>query len=256
MKHGTATARRRDRIVNLLSSYGALSASALAEMLEVTAQTVRADLRALDDAGIVRRRHGGATLVTEGENIGYQPRLALSKGEKARIGAAVASLLPDGASVALGTGTTVEAVARSLTAHEGLTVATNNIHAVLALRAAQAITVLVAGGKVRLRDLDMIGAESTEFFGSMRLEYTVFSVGGLGVNGDLLDFNLDEIRSRQAISSAGKQRILVIDQTKIGRPAPHAWGTLCDLDVVVCGGSLPTPLKQAARRAATQVIEV
>ena len=106
-------ARRRDQIVNLLSAYGELSAKAMADMLAVTVQTVRADLRALDDAAVVRRRHGSARLAVPAENIGYLPRMSVSRSEKDRIGAAVAGLLPDGASVALGTGTTVEAVARA-----------------------------------------------------------------------------------------------------------------------------------------------
>lgn len=252
----TDPARRRDLIINLLSSYGELSAQALADMLGVTVQTARADLRALDDARLVRRFHGGATLVTASENIGYQPRLAVSKDEKARIGAVVAGLLGDGAAVALGTGTTVEAVARALTGHRRLTVATNNIHAVLALRAAEEITLLLAGGRVRLRDLDLIGAESTEFFGNLHLEHAVFSVGGLSAEGELLDYNLDEIRARKAICGAGRQRILVIDQAKIGRAAPHGWGRLGDLDMVVCGGTLPPALKARAEAAGTRVIEV
>ena len=85
-------ARRRDRIVNLLSSYGELSATALSDMLGVTVQTLRADLRALDEAQLVRRRHGNASLITASENIDYQPRLSVSRDEKFRIGAAVAKI--------------------------------------------------------------------------------------------------------------------------------------------------------------------
>ncbi|MBE9639665.1 DeoR/GlpR transcriptional regulator [Salipiger pacificus] len=247
--------RRRDRIVTLLSTYGELSAQAMSDMLGVTVQTLRADLRALDDARVVRRRHGGASLVSVSENISYHPRQAVSKTEKARIGAVVAGLLPDGATVALGTGTTVEAVARALAGHEKLTVATNSLHAVMALQAAPGATVFLAGGKLRMRDLDLIGAESAEFFASMRLDHAVFSVGGISEDGALLDFNLDEIRARKAISAAGAQRILVVDHVKVHRPAPHAWGTIADVDLIVCGGHLPEPLRDKAARTGTRIIE-
>lgn len=248
-------ARRRDRIVNLLSSYGELSASALSEMLGVTVQTLRADLRALDDSRLVKRRHGGATLAAS-ENIDYQPRLAVSRDEKNRIAAAVAAMIPNGATVALGTGTTVEAVARALVGHEGLTVATNNIHVVLALRMAEDITILLAGGKVRLRDLDLIGAESRDFFESLRFDHAVFSVGGVSESGDLLDFNLDEIRARQAISACALERTLVIDHAKVGRKAPHRWGHLHDLERAICGGPLAQNLKEAGTASRCTLIEV
>lgn len=247
-------ARRRDRIVNLLSSYGELSATALSDMLGVTVQTLRADLRALDEAQLVRRRHGNASLITASENIDYQPRLSVSRDEKFRIGAAVAKMIPNGATIALGTGTTVEAVARALVDHEGLTVATNNIHVVLALRMAKGINVLLAGGKVRLRDLDFIGAESCEFFRGLCFDHAIFSVGGISETGDLLDFNLDEIRARQAIYNCARERTLVIDHAKIGRKAPHRWGQLQGLERAICGGKLADSLKSKAQGC--EIVEI
>ncbi|MDS9470049.1 DeoR/GlpR family DNA-binding transcription regulator [Paracoccus sp. MBLB3053] len=231
--------RRRDLIVNLLSSYGELSAGSLADMLKVTVQTVRADLRALDEGGLVRRRHGVANLATPTENLSYQPRLAVSRAEKDRIGAAVAELIPAGASVAMGTGTTVEACARALARHEGLTVFTNNIHAVLALRAAPGISLSLAGGVVRLRDLDFVGAESTEFFSRIKPDHAIYSLGGVAENGQLLDFNMDEIRARRAIHDCARNRIIVIDHTKIGRLAHYSQGLLWDAETIVCSGALP-----------------
>ncbi len=86
------TGRRRDQIVALLRRNGEMAVSALAEEMAVTVQTLRSDLRALDEARIVRRRHGVAALNAMAENIGYQPRQDLARGEKARIAAALTPL--------------------------------------------------------------------------------------------------------------------------------------------------------------------
>ncbi|ATI43636.1 ArsR family transcriptional regulator (plasmid) [Pacificitalea manganoxidans] len=249
-------ARRRDRVVNLLSRYGELSAGQLADMLEVTVQTIRADLRDLDDQRLVRRRHGGASLVAAGENIGYAPRQAVARDEKARIGAAAAALVSDGATVALGTGTTVEAVARALLPREKLFVATNNIHAALALQAAPELTLSLAGGRVRLRDMDLIGAEAGEFFAALRLDLAVFSAGGIGAGGEILDFNEDEVRARRAIMGAARHRVLVVDHTKIGRDAPCLRGSVAEVETLIHGGDLPPVLADLCAGAGTQVIAV
>lgn len=237
-------ARRHDRILSLLAQHALLSAASLAELLGVTVQTVRTDLRMLDEEGVIRRRHGTAHLATPGDNIGFQPRLAVSRDEKARIGEAVAKLIPPGASVALGTGTTVEAVARALSRHSDLTVFTNSIHTVLALHLAPKVTVSLAGGAVRLRDLDFIGAESVDFFAHVRADFAVFSVGGLSPAGDLLDFNMEEIRARRAIFDCARHRILVMDQSKFGRTAPHAHGKVWAVDSVFSGRELPEHIRQ------------
>ncbi len=252
----TDIARRHDRIMSLLASHASLSASALADLLSVTVQTIRSDLRILDEEGAIRRRHGSAYLLTPGDNIGYQPRLEVSRDEKARIGDAVANLIPPGASVALGTGTTVEACARALTRHEGLTVFTNSIHAVLALHLAPKVTVSLAGGVVRLRDLDFVGSESVDFFAGLRLDFAVFSVGGISETGDMLDFNMAEVRARRAIFESARHRILVADHSKIGRPAPHALGKLWDAESVVCAGELPGSVQDEAERAGSTLVLV
>ena len=249
-------ARRRDLIVNLLSMHGTLSAAELAERLEVSVQTIRTDLRDLDEQGAIRRRHGQASLNRGTENIGYQPRLAIARDQKGRIGQAVADLIPDTARVALGTGTTVEEVARALVVRENLLVATNNIHAVLALRAAPGIAVHLAGGKVRLRDLDLIGAESQDFFGQFSLDIAVFSCGALSPEGEVMDYNPEEIRARRAIAACARRTVLILDSTKIGRPAPLRHGALWDYSTVVHGGTLPEDVVARCAQAGCQLIPV
>ena len=123
---------RRDEIIALLSENEALSAAELSAQLAVSVQTIRADLRDLDDAALVQRRNGHVRLRQQSENIGYLPREGISRQEKQRIALAVKNVIPDGARVALGTGTTVETCARFLGSHKNLFVASNSIHAVCA----------------------------------------------------------------------------------------------------------------------------
>ena len=154
---------RRDAIIALLAENVSLSAADLSERLGVSVQTLRADLRDLDEAALVQRRNGRAQLRQQSENIGYLPREGIARKEKQRIALAVKNLIPDGARVALGTGTTVEQCARFLTSHGDLFVVSNSIHAVCALQNAPGIAVELAGGTVRMRDLDMIGVAAHQF---------------------------------------------------------------------------------------------
>lgn len=246
-------ARRHDRILSLLATHGAVSAAMLADLLGVTVQTVRADLRALEDGGTIRRRHGAAHLVTPGA----LPALAVvAPDEAARIGAAVARIIPPGASVALGSGPTVEAAARALSRHAGLSVFTNNIHAVLALHLAPQVTVSLAGGRVRLRDLDFTGSDSVEFFAHVRADFAVLSVAGLSPAGDLLDVTMDEIRARRAIFDCARHRILVLDQSRIGHSAPCAHDKIWAADTVICGRDLPDVARQGLARAGRRCVVV
>ncbi|MBT0958993.1 DeoR/GlpR transcriptional regulator [Alphaproteobacteria bacterium KMM 3653] len=243
-------------IIALLSENEALSAAELSERLDVSVQTVRTDLRDLDEAALVQRRNGRAWLRQQSENIGYLPREGIARQEKQRIALAVKGLIPDGARVALGTGTTVETCARFLSSHRDLFVASNSIHAVCALQQAPGVAVELAGGTVRMRDLDMIGTAALEFFAKYRVDFAVFSCGGLSEAGGVMDYNAEEVTARKAIAACAKTRILVMDSTKKGLDLAFQMGQVWEVDVVVTGAKLSTSVMESCARQECQVIQV
>lgn len=246
--------QRRDKIVSLLQKHEELSAAALSKRLKVSVQTIRSDLRELDEAALVHRRNGRARLRPQGENIGYHPRSNLARGEKEQIAHAVADLIPDQARLALGTGTTVEHCARFLAQKSGLFVATNNIHAVLALQQAEGAQIQLAGGTVRLRDLDMIGAQNGAFFARHPVDYAILSCGGVSAEGHILDFNSHETHARKAVVEAARQSILVVDSSKFNQQLTLQDGRLWEYDIVVTAADLPAALRNQCEQMGCQVI--
>lgn len=247
---------RKGQILQWLRSEGLARPAALAARLGVSVQTIRTDLRALEEEGRIRRRHGSISLPPDGETIGYDGRSQIGAAEKARIAARVAALIPQGARIALGTGTTVAAVAKALTRHRGLQVFTGNLHAALALREAPGVSLTLAGGALRLRDLDLTGPEAAEFFARLRVDHAVYSVGGISAAGDLLDYSMDEIRARRALHDCAASRILVADSGKFGRSAAHAFGRLSSAETFVTGAALSPPLRDDCRCAGCEVLLV
>lgn len=248
--------QRRDEIIALLSKSGILSAAELSAELVVSVQTIRADLRDLDEAGLVQRRHGNARLRQQSENIGYLPREGIARQEKQRIALAVKNLIPDGARLALGTGTTVETCARFLASHKDLVVVSNSIHAVCALQHAPGVRVELAGGIVRMRDLDIIGTPALEFFAKDQADYAIFSCGGLSEEGGLMDYNADEMSARKAIARCGKKSILVMDSTKNGLDLAFQMEHVWDVDVIVTGARFSASIAESCSRHGCQIIQV
>lgn len=249
--------RRRDAIIALLCEAEELSAAALAARLGVSVQTIRSDLRQLDEAALVQRRNGGVRLRQPSENIGYAPRASLARAEKQQIAMAVRDLVPNGARIALGTGTTVETCARMLAASRAdLFVATNSIHAAIALQSAEGAEVVLSGGTLRLRDLDVIGAASVTFFSSFLVDLAVFSCGGLSPCGAVLDYNTEEVAARSAIAACARRTVLVMDGSKFGKALPCRKGMVWEYDFVVTGADLPEEVQQQCRASGCEVIRV
>ena len=106
---------RQIHLLDTVRERGSATVEELAEMLDVTLQTVRRDVQRLADEGVLTRFHGGVRVPSSTtENIGYQQRETLHAEGKARIARAVAARVPNDCSLILNIGTTTEAIAKAL----------------------------------------------------------------------------------------------------------------------------------------------
>ncbi|AJD50968.1 DeoR family glycerol-3-phosphate regulon repressor [Thalassospira sp. MBR-102] len=225
---------RQRHIIDILRRDGFASIDALADQFEVTPQTVRRDVNILSDANLVRRRHGGAEYAGEpGMNLSYDNRQVTNIAAKHAISLHVAGKIPDGASILIGIGSTLELLALNLADHRNLTVITNNLNVAMALGTNTSNRIVIPGGTVRLPDRDLITPDAEEMFHNYKADFGIFGVGGIETDGTLTDFDHREVALRQAIIGNCRNSILVADQSKFGRPAPAKGGHLTDPDMIV-----------------------
>lgn len=224
---------RRAAILARARSTGKVGATRLAAELGVAVQTLRRDLRALCAAGLLERTHGGAVLPSGVSNIGYADRRALNREAKARIAARAAALIPDNASLFLNIGTTTEAVARALLRHRNLLVVTNNLNVATILAENRSAEVIVAGGTLRRADGGLVGDLAARAIARFKVDVAVIGASAIDADGDLLDFDAEEVRVSRAIMDAARQVILVADAAKFARKAPVRIGSLAEVDAFV-----------------------
>lgn len=238
---GAALNPRQARIVEQATADGFVSIEALVESFAVTPQTIRRDINTLCDLGILRRYHGGASLVTNTSNLDYVARQGLMGAEKDRIGHLLARHIPDGASLFLNIGTTTEAVARALVNHRGLRVITNNLNVAVLLRNCQDFEVTVAGGRLRPHDLAVVGEATIDFINQFKVDFGVIGISGIDPDGTLLDFDYREVRVAQAIVDNARTVFLAADHSKFGRRAMVKLGHVSMLDGLFVDQMPPQP---------------
>jgi DeoR family glycerol-3-phosphate regulon repressor len=220
MADKSGSAGRRSAILTAVRQAGEANVAALAAEFSVTPQTIRRDLNHLADRALIARVHGGAELGSGIANARYDQRRGFAASAKARIGAAAAALVPEGASLFINIGTTTEAVARHLVHHRKLMVVSNNLNVVDLLSGCQGIAMIAVGGQVRAGDRAVIGALADQFIDNFRVELALIGASGLSEAGDLVDFDADEVLVARRIIRQARTVILVADSSKIGRAAP------------------------------------
>ena len=238
------TTPRQASIIAMVDEHGAMSVDTLAELFSVTPQTIRRDVNVLCRANLLRRSHGGVERLSAGINLPYDTRKLAKPDAKRRIGALVARLIPNRASLMFSIGTTPELVAAALADHEDLTVVTNNLNVAMALSSNVSNRIFLPGGMVRLPDRDLLGHDVEEMFSGYRADFGIYGVAGIEPDGVLVDFDQTETLAREAIRMSCRKSILVADRSKFGRPAPAQRGRLGDVDLLVLDG--PPNAEQAA----------
>ncbi|MCJ8338169.1 MAG: DeoR/GlpR family DNA-binding transcription regulator [Pseudomonadales bacterium] len=231
---------RQQQILQLISAEQFVSVEFLTQHFQVAAQTVRRDITQLCDLGLARRHHGGAGQLPSAENLSFGNRRIINANAKQLIALRIAAQIPDNASLALGIGTTIEAVAKALLNKKGLRIITNNLNVASIFFQTSDAQVLVSGGKLRPLDQDLVGDQVVSFYNSYYTDFAIISVGALDQQRGLMDFDMDNVAITQSILKNCRKNILAADDSKWNKKAFASVATFTSIDAFYTN-QLPAP---------------
>jgi DeoR family glycerol-3-phosphate regulon repressor len=244
---------RQNQILERTRNAGSVAVEDLADQFTVSVQTIRRDLSELAEAGLIERVHGGAVIRTGVANFAYDARRRMNEAAKLAIARACAHAIPDNCSIILNLGTTTEAVARELLGHRNITVVTNNINVANILIANDSCDIMVAGGNLRRIDGGLVGDLTADFINQFKVDYAVIGASALDEDGDLLDFDLAEVRVSRMILRRARKVFLVTDASKLARSAPVRLASLSEIDTLFIDAPLPEVLRERCAQWETNV---
>lgn len=205
---------RHDQLLVLISERGYMNIDELASLLDVSTQTVRRDIRKLSEQGLITRHHGGAGKASSIVNTAFEQREISRTAEKKAIAKAVADYIPDGSTIFITIGTTVEEIARALLNHNHLRVITNSLRVAHILYNNPRFEVMVPGGSLRPHNSGIIGPYTMEFVSDFRADYLITSVGAIESDGILLEFDVNEASVVKTMMAHSRHILIAADQTK------------------------------------------
>jgi len=244
---------RHPEILEIARREGKVTVEGLAEHFHVTLQTIRRDLSELADAGRLERVHGGAILPSGTVNIGYEERRRLHDTAKTAIARVCARHIPDSCAVFLNIGTSTEAVANELLNHPGLMAVTNNMNVANILVANPHCQIMVTGGSLRRSDGGLVGSQTVDTIRQFKFDIAVIGCSALDEDGDLLDFDIQEVEVSRTIIAQARKTFLVADHSKFKRTAPARITSLGNLDAIFTDRPLPGDLSRRCAEWGTAV---
>ncbi|MFI6687924.1 DeoR/GlpR family DNA-binding transcription regulator [Streptomyces sp. NPDC050485] len=246
---------RQQEILRIARESGRVDVLSLAETFQVTAETVRRDLKALDRAGLVRRVHGGA--IPAGR-LDFEPDLAeresTAADEKDRIARAALAELPAEGSVILDAGSTIARLAADIPLDSGLTLVTHALPVAARLADHPAIDLHLVGGRVRHRTRAAVDAWALRAYGEIRADVVFIGTNGFGLAHGLTTPDLAEAAVKRAAIAAARRVVLLADSAKHGQEHFARFADLADVDVLITDSGLSPDDAAAIEAAGTEVV--
>ncbi|PWI08389.1 D-beta-D-heptose 1-phosphate adenosyltransferase [Streptomyces sp. NWU339] len=246
---------RQQEILRLARDGGRVDVVSLAEHFQVTAETIRRDLKSLDRAGLVRRVHGGAIPVGR---LDLEPDLAeretTAAAEKERIAKAALAELPNEGTMIVDAGSTVALFAGSLPVELSLTVVTHSLPVAARLADHPGIQLHLIGGRVRHRTRAAVDAWALRAYGEIRADVLFVAANGYSVEHGLTTPDLAEAAVKRAAMAAARRVVLLADSSKHGQEHFARFGGMDDVDLLITDSGLSPEDALAIERGGTEVV--
>ncbi len=224
--------QRREAILSELNRHPSLTVRELSGRLKVSEMTIRRDVSKMEEEGVITRYFGG--IRTSDTPIFEQVtsvRASSMMPEKRRIAARAASIVSDGDSIILDSGTTILELAKILVKRP-VTIATSYLLIPSASPRINA-SIHLSGGELFVQHKMLTGRRAEEFYDSLNCKFVFLSSAGISLNHGITEYTADEASLKKTMLKHAKTKVLLMDSSKFNSIQMFRAAKLTDIDVVI-----------------------
>lgn len=250
---------RQARILELLASRGFLTVREVAEATGVSEITARRDLVELEERRALKRTHGGAMTMRDGQveifdasEPTFDARRRRNSKAKVAIARAAAQLVKPGSTIALDVGTSTLELARCLAKVGEIKIVTNNLRAA-SLLADSPHAVYVPGGRVRGKELSVYGSVTADQIRAYWFDIAFIGVSGVTEAG-LFDYSPEDTEIKRIYMERAKRVVVLCDAQKFGHHSMVQVAPLSAFQVLVTDEEPQPSLSSALASARVELL--
>lgn len=241
------TSERKPFLLTLLKQDGKIVAKAVADLLNVSEDTIRRDLRELAGEGLLQRVHGGA-LPASPAMADFAARQHIAVDDKSAIGRAAAQLIRPGQVVFIDGGTTSAQLVRHLPPDLVATVITHSPSVAVDLVSHPNIEVIMLGGRLFRHSVVGVGSATVEAIRQVRADVYFMGVCSVHPEAGLSTGDFEEAGVKRALSAAAAETIVLASPEKLATASPYQVIPLDELSGLVTMASVPAEILAPYRK--------
>lgn len=208
---------RKEKILNLLLEKNIVTIHDLVMQTGASESTLRRDLIALEEMGLLTRVHGGATQVKE---INQEQKMVHKKSvnfdKKAGVAKYCSTLVKSNSQIYIDAGTATLELVRYLPTNKNIQIVTNGVdQALLALQ--RGISVTLLGGPVKQSTHAIVGITAYQQLERMNFPLAFIGMNGISVENGLTTTNLDEVALKECAMQQSHKIKILMDDSKLNQ---------------------------------------
>ncbi len=245
---------RQQQILEILNEKEMVAVADLSKQLETSSMTIRKDLKSFEEAGIIRRIHGGAVLV-KSETVlpPYVNRIGWHQQEKDGIGKAAMSLTSPDDVICIDSGTTAQAMVRCIPEDCHMTVISTSIMTSQELAKNRNLDIIQVGGLVHHSSFAVCNLLAANFIKQLNADIAFLCTRAIDVDTGTLESSMTLVEEKRALASISKKVVLLADHTKFEGRALLGAVSIKDINTVITDSKAP---KEAVSKLRSEGIEV
>ncbi|QBY04280.1 DeoR family transcriptional regulator [Thalassotalea sp. HSM 43] len=246
------TQLRRHTILSQLNDLGEVSVDQLAEQFQTSEVTIRKDLSALEQSGLLLRRYGGAIpLPAEITSAEHNDKVSR---QKQAIGKQAAQLIKDHNRIIIDSGRTTAAMIKLLSNKKGLVVMTNSLSVANQLNELESEpTLLMTGGTWDSSSEAFQGQIAEQVLRSYDFDQLFIGADGIDIDRGTTTFN-ELIGLSRVMSDSAREVIVMVESEKIGRRIPNLELSWNCVNTLITDDNLSEQVKQQIQAQGINVI--
>jgi len=246
---------RQQAILGLARSDGRVEVNGLADLFDVTPETIRRDLTSLERRGVLSRVHGGAIPVDRlNMELAVSERFSMHAAQKDRIAKAALDQLPDGGSIIIDAGTTTVRFADILPTDRALTVVTHGLPIAGLLAERPNITLHLIGGQVRPGTLAAVGSWAEREYAGVFADLAFAGTNGISAARGLTTPDIAEAAVKRALMRSARRTVVLADHSKFGRDDFAHVSDLSEVDTIITDSEVDADMVREFEDAGPEVL--
>ena len=223
---------RHQLILNEVSLHNRVLLADIAEVLNVSVDTVRRDVIQLDTEKKLKKVHGGAVSLAYANNTGEQTKVYAI--EKKRIIAKKAvQLLRNGNIIIIHGGTTCLEFARNIPEKMSLTCFTLSLPIAIELCKKPKLEVIFLGGTIAKESQIASGGQAIHNLSKINADYGFIGTGYVDANYGLTEFDWESVQVKNAVIQASKSTVLLTISEKLNSRNRYKTCEMSDITTMI-----------------------